>query len=212
MLNKNCVLISLVAIFGCIVAAQAQQNCMEVMGQPWNNTELVNRTWFEVGRNPAPSSSLTCAQVHILWSDETQNFTFYSSYSTDEASYTMDQTQSSIVALNSTDAKNALYIEFDPSAYYKILNVNSSWAYGCGYSNSSDVSTEFGFILADRRVVNESTLWQLNNEIALEYSAFKNGSLTLIVQSDSCRGSGAAKLFSSLSAFLAILFTLLKVF
>ncbi|XP_002019969.2 uncharacterized protein LOC6594235 [Drosophila persimilis] len=207
------VLVSSSVVQGQTVPA-SPASCSSIASSLSFNDSALAGQWFEVARNPA--ADVSCIQVNVdLW--ENTNVLVNVSHSSNQPSLYMDVSEKANITLvasaegvpstagyNVTFQKNGVN---EAGVYIKLLSFNYTYLVGCGYTDASNVSTSYGFILA-RSNYTAADIATANNNASLHYSNFQNGTYGNVTQVG-CYASSASQTLPMIAGFVALAMALI---
>ncbi|XP_017145131.2 uncharacterized protein LOC108157539 [Drosophila miranda] len=189
-------------------------SCSSIASSLSFNDSALAGQWFEVARNP--SADVSCIQVNVdLWNNT--NVLVNVSHSSSQPSLYMDVNEKANITLvasaegvPSTAGYNVTFQKSGVNGagvYIKLLSFNYTYLVGCGYTNASNVSTSYGFILA-RSNYTAADIATANNNASLYYSNFQNGIYGNVTQVG-CYASSASQTLPMIAGFVALAMALI---
>ncbi|XP_034485793.1 uncharacterized protein LOC117790447 [Drosophila innubila] len=191
--------------------APTPQSCSEIVkSMDWNDTALFG-SWLELARNPNDNTN-ACMEFRVQLLSDNTTLSLNASHSATPTSLWQDinePTQRLTLTPNATTGYN---VTFNGKNYefVKLLQlVNSTYLVGCGYTNATNSSTGYGFILGRYGKYNTTGLQTVNNNAAVLYKDFTNNNYT-IVRQDGCTRNSASQSVPLITGFLALAVLLIK--
>ncbi|KAH8399623.1 hypothetical protein KR215_006424 [Drosophila sulfurigaster] len=194
-------------------ATTVPQNCSAVTESlDWNNTALVGN-WLELARHPDNSLD-ACMEFSIDLLSNGTILTFNSTHSSSNSSLYQNVNEPNVNVTLVEGAKTGYEVKFNSTStvFIKLLQLynNNNYVIGCGYTNSSDNSTSYGFILGRASTYNTTGLQDANNNASASYANFQANNFTTILQTG-CTRNSASQSLPLISGFLALALLLIKV-
>ncbi|EDW59399.1 uncharacterized protein [Drosophila virilis] len=195
-------------------AATVPQNCSAIVESlDWNNTALFG-TWQEVARNPIGDAK-ACLEftVGLLHDNVTLSINASHSSSSTSLFQNVDEKANVTLVANAKTGYNVTFFQGStPQApvYIKLLQiVNSTYITGCGYTNATDNSTSYGFILGAPNKYTAEGIKLVNDGAFPLYNNFLNNTYANITQ-QGCSRNSAAQSLPLISGVLALALLLIK--
>ncbi|EDV93564.1 uncharacterized protein LOC6563140 [Drosophila grimshawi] len=196
--------------------APAPQTCSSetVSSINWSNNALFD-TWVQLTRTPIGNSEACMVITANLESDQ-NTLNISAIHSSSSTSLYQNVQERAIVKLvnGGTSGYSVTFITDNTEqtpVFIKLLQLveNNNFIVGCGYTNASDASTSYGFILGRSGHYNSTATATVNNNAAALYSNFQNNAYGSIEQ-DGCYQNSATKSVPLITGVLALALLLIK--
>ncbi|XP_017845968.1 uncharacterized protein LOC108602374 [Drosophila busckii] len=206
------VIVAALALFaGHVLTQDVAKTCFDASGITWNNTEYFD-TWMEIGRNPIQNTPGCVAFTANLTNDNV-TLAINGSHSANPTALYADIRETARVNLSANNFDQGYNVSFTSGSTQnapvtiKLLEyVNNTYLVGCGFTNKSDISSSFGFILS--RSEHNGTL--AAKEAASRYSIFQNNATYGQINQQGCKKSSAGQSLPMISGVVALALLLIK--
>ncbi|XP_064550769.1 uncharacterized protein LOC135436923 [Drosophila montana] len=195
-------------------AATGPQNCSAIAESlDWNNTALFG-TWQEVARNPIGDAK-ACLEFTVGLKDDKVTLSINASHSSSATSLfqNIDETANVTLVANAKTGYNVTFYQGSAAqspVFIKLLQiVNNTYVTGCGYTNASDNSTSYGFILGIPDKYTAAGIKLVNDGAFPLYNNFLNNTYANITQ-QGCTRNSAAQSLPMISGVVALALLLIK--
>ncbi|KAH8359654.1 hypothetical protein KR093_008192, partial [Drosophila rubida] len=203
---------ALALISGQALGQNTPQTCSAITTSlNWNNTALVG-SWLELARHPGKNLD-ACLEFRVDLLSNGTILTFNSTHSSSNSSLYQNVNEPNVNVTLVKDATTGYDVKFNAtnSVFIKLLALhnNNNYLIGCGYTNASDASTSYGFILGRGNAYNATGLQEANNNASASYADFAANNFTTILQTG-CTRNSASQALPLISGVLALALLLIK--
>ncbi|KAH8420868.1 hypothetical protein KR222_007465, partial [Zaprionus bogoriensis] len=169
-------------------------------------------SWLELARNPGANTD-ACLEFRVGLLNDNTTLSINATHSSSSSSLyqNVDEPEVNVTLTSGATTGYNVSLTANNPVFIKLLELtnNNTYLVGCGFTNSSDNSTSFGFILGRASQYNDTGLNLANAEASAKYSNFINNTYSVITQKG-CTRNSASQSLPMISGFVALALLLIR--